>query len=61
MTPDQPKQVQEMCETCGGTGVGGEVTQDMATDAGYGPEIVGQSIPCGVCGGDGWIVTEEAE
>ena len=45
----------ELCHVCGGSGAVGEVTQEMATDAGYGPEVVGQLIPCNYCGGDGWI------
>lgn len=43
------------CHRCGGRGVVGEVTKEMATDAGYSEEVVGQPISCNYCGGQGWL------
>jgi len=49
-------EVQAECSSCGGTGIAGYISEDMASDGGLGPDVVGRSVPCSTCGGDGWVV-----
>lgn len=45
-------QVRRPCDACGGGGVLGVVSRDMARDAGE-PALEGQEVPCDRCGGYG--------
>jgi hypothetical protein len=42
------------CMDCGGSGVGGYVSREMALD-GCDPQLEGQPITCGSCDGDGVV------
>ena len=48
------EQEREPCVACGGSGIGGEVSRDMAIDACM-PGVEGQEVPCSFCNGDGWF------
>ena len=48
------------CNACGGTGVEGYVTHEMAIDAGD-RVLEGQPLPCSRCGGDGWLLGEDVK
>lgn len=49
--------VEVMCDACGGTGVEGYASREMAMDGGD-PSLEGMAIPCGNCNGDGRTLVE---
>jgi hypothetical protein len=53
-----PRQVP--CLACGGDGILGQVSREMALDAGE-PAMEGQTILCDRCGSHGWIFEENGE
>lgn len=55
MTPLEQVQVQRSCDNCGGGGIVGIISREMAMDAGE-PAMEGQEVPCDTCGGHGWVV-----
>ena len=52
--PDEPRLIAVTCAVCGGTGIAGYVTSDMATDA-CEPEMEGMPMPCSCDGGSVWV------
>ncbi len=56
---EPPKAIEVPCSYCGGSGIAGEVTHDMAVDGGD-RDLEGQPIQCHVCNGGG-VVLQEVE
>lgn len=60
---DDPKQTNRRaiaCRRCGGDGIEGVVSREMAIDAGD-SRLEGERVPCSSCGGRGVIEFEEGE
>jgi len=51
----EPKKI--ICSSCNGIGIVGEVTREMAIDAGD-IRYEGNIISCHECDGEGWIIEE---
>lgn len=55
MAHEEQVQVQRQCDVCGGAGIVGIVSKDMARDAGD-MAMEGYEVPCNQCGGQGWVI-----
>lgn len=49
--------IETACRSCGGTGVSGVVSYEMAADAGD-PRLEGTQVFCFYCGGSGTVFEE---